>query len=282
MMRDPRLMPARPDLAAEHLRGEIDAARYVAGRPMHVCVGLADLRRKPSPQSALDTQALHGEDVMLYEEQDGWAWVQLVNDDYVGYLARDALAEGSIGATHRICVNRTFVYPAADIKALPLAALPREARVKVEDKEGAFARLAGGGFLCLRHLKLLNEKTLDFVAIAEELLGSPYFWGGRSSLGIDCSGLVQVALAEAGVGVPRDTDLQERALGAPLPVSERMYEWRRGDLVFWKGHVGIMRDGQSLLHANAHHMLVVAEPLATARDRIRQSGGGAITAVGRL
>jgi cell wall-associated NlpC family hydrolase len=279
MKRDPRLTPARADLAAAHLRGEIEAARYVAGRPMHIGAGLADLRRNPSSSAPLDTQALHGEDVMLYEEREGWAWVQLASDDYVGYLPRDALAEGAAQATHRVSVNRSFVYPAADLKAPIIAALPLGGAVQVAEEHGDFARLAEGGFVFARHLEQLDHRAEDFVAVAEKFLGCAYLWGGKSSSGIDCSGLVQVALAAAGIAAPRDTDLQERALGKPLPSGEGL---RRGDLVFWQGHVGIMRDAQSLVHANAHHMLVAAEPLAMVRDRIAKAGGGEITAMKRL
>jgi cell wall-associated NlpC family hydrolase len=280
MKRDPRLTPAHADLAAEYLRGEIESARYVPGRTMHVRVGLADLHGKPSSSAAIVTQALFGEDVMLYEERESWAWVQLANDDYVGYLRRDALADGAAQATHRVCVGRSIVYPAADIKAPAITALPLDSHVKLKGEEGAFGRLADGGFMFMHHLKRLSENVKDFVAVAEGFLGSPYLWGGKSSLGIDCSGLVQIALAAAGVTAPRDTDLQESALGTALPIG--LEGLRRGDLVFWKGHVGIMRDAQSLLHANAHHMLVTSECLAGVRDHIRLSGGGEITAIKRL
>ncbi|MGH6818900.1 MAG: NlpC/P60 family protein [Methylovirgula sp.] len=283
MNRDPRLTPARPDLAAAHLRGKLEAARYVTGRPMHVRVGIADLRREPSALARLDTQVLYGEEVMLYEQRDGWTWVQLVGDGYVGYLSADTLVEGLGTATHRVCVNRTFVYPAADVKAPVLAALPLGARVNVEDEEAAFARLAGGGFVFAPHLEpTLDESLNDFVAVAEGFLDSPYLWGGKSSLGIDCSGLVQIALAAAGIAAPRDTDLQERALGSALPVREKLEDLRRGDLVFWKGHVAMLRDAHELLHANAYRMLVACEPLSAVRKRIRQSGGGEITAIKRL
>lgn len=282
MNRDPRLTPARPDLAAAYLRGKVEAARYVEGRTMHVRAGLADLRRKPSHESSIDTQVLHGEDLVLYDEHEGWGWVQLANDKYVGYLSRDALAEGAAQPTHRVCVNRSFVYPAPDLKTPILAALPLGAAIRVISEQGDYAGLAGGGFVVVRHLKRHDERVGDFVSVAEGLLGAPYLWGGKSSLGIDCSGLVQIALAEADVLAPRDTDLQERALGHSLPVTEDLGDLRRGDLVFWKGHVGIMRDAQVLLHANAHHMFVAAELLKAVRDRIRQKGAGEITAIKRL
>jgi cell wall-associated NlpC family hydrolase len=283
MNRDPRFTPARPDLAAAHLRGEVEAARYVTGRSMHIRVGIADLRREPSVSAKLDTQALYGEDATLYDQRDGWAWVQLVGDGYVGYLLAERLAEGPSKTTHRVYANRSFVYSAADIKSPVLAALPFGACVNVEDEEGAFAKLAEGGFLFAPHLKsLADEKPNDFVAVAEGFLGSPYLWGGKSSLGIDCSGLVQSALAAGGITAPRDADLQERALGVALPVRGKLEDLKRGDLVFWQGHVGVLRDAQTLLHANAHHMVVSSEPLAIVRDRVRQNGGGEITSIRRL
>ncbi|MEW6435933.1 MAG: NlpC/P60 family protein [Pseudomonadota bacterium] len=284
---DPRLTPARPDLAAAHLRGRVEAARFVEGRAMHLRAEIADLRRVPSPDAPIDTQVLFGEDVMLYDEHEGWAWVQLAADHYVGYLSRDALAEGSAAPTHRVGVNRTFIYPGANMKLPAQAALPRGAAVQVGDTQVGdanddFARLAEGGFVFAAHLTPLDATVADFVAVAENFLGSPYLWGGKTSLGIDCSGLVQIALAAAGRAAPRDTDLQEAALGRALPIGDRHDPLRRGDLVFWKGHVGIMRDAESLLHANGHHMLVAAEPLADARARIRQKGAGEITAIKRL
>jgi cell wall-associated NlpC family hydrolase len=279
---DPRTTPARPDLAAAHLAGKVEAARFVEGRPMHLGVELAELRAKPSLEASVDTQVLFGEPATLYDAQDGWAWVQLETDRYVGYLPFAALAEGFVTPTHVVRVNRTFVYPRPDIKAPSDAGLSLGARLRVESTEGNFARLADGGYIFAQHLMPYGEKAADFVAVAEALAGAPYLWGGKSLLGIDCSGLVQVALAQAGVGSPRDTDLQQKALGTPLPIAAAEKELRRGDLVFWKGHVGIMRDRSMLLHANAHHMLVASEPLREARARILAKGAGDITALKRL
>ena len=280
--RDPRLTPARPDLAASCLEGQVAASRYVTGRRMHLTIECADLHRAPSRNSAIDTQVLYGEDLMLYEAEAGWAWVQLARDSYVGYLAREALAEGAAQATHRVAVNRSFIYPRPDIKAPILAALPLGAAVKLAGIEGDFGRLADGGHVIARHLMRIDEKADDFVAIAEGLLGAPYLWGGKSSLGLDCSGLVQIALAQAGIDAPRDTDLQQNALGSALAHDIASSDLRRGDLIFWKGHVGVMRDAATLLHANAHHMLVASEPLAVARARIGASGGSEIVAIKRF
>jgi cell wall-associated NlpC family hydrolase len=281
MTNDPRLTPARHDLAAAHLQGQVEAARFVTGRPMHLRAEIADLRHAPSPDVSIDTQILHGEDLMLYDEHEGWAWVQLETDKYVGYVSRDALAEGPARPTHRVDVNRTFIYPAPNMKTPPLGALPLGAAVHVQQEDEGFARLADGGFVFAAHLASSTRKAADFVAVAEGFSGCPYLWGGKSSLGIDCSGLVQVALRQAGVSAPRDTDMQEGALGQPLNIAA-VGSLRRGDLVFWKGHVGIMRDAQTLLHANGHHMLVSAEPLAKARARIGEKGAGEITAIRRV
>lgn len=279
---DPRLTPARPDLAAAHLAGEVTASRYVEGRPMHLAVEIADLRSAPSPEASIASQVLHGENLTLYEAHEGWGWVQLETDGYVGYLSLDALAEGEAKASHRVTANRTFVYPRPDIKVPILGALPLGATVTLVGADRNFARLGNGGFMIALHLMCLDEQAEDFVSVAEGFRGAPYLWGGKSILGLDCSGLVQISLAQAGIAAPRDTDLQQRALGEPLPARAADGPLERGDLVFWKGHVGIMRDAETLLHANAHHMLVASEPLATVRNRVRAKGTGDILEIRRL
>ncbi|ACB96603.1 NlpC/P60 family protein [Beijerinckia indica] len=284
---DPRLTPARTDLAAEYLRGRVTADTFAPGRPMRIGAGLAALHRAPRPDSPIETHALHGEKVTLYEDREGWGWVQLGDDSYVGYLAMTALAEGTIAPTHRVCVNRTFIYPEPDMKHPPIGALPLGARVVVSGERGAFLALATAGFVFAAHLVPQAQHEEDFVAVAERLLHVPYLWGGKSSLGIDCSGLVQLALAQTGVAAPRDTDLQQQNLGTQLDLDDPLGPLspsflRRGDLIFWKGHVGIMRDATELLHANGHHMQVVSEPLAKARARILEKSYGPITAIRRL
>ncbi len=279
---DPRLTPARPDLAAAHLAGKVPAPRYVAGRAMHLAIELTDLRDAPSHEARIESQVLYGENLMLYDAHEGWGWVQLGGDHYVGYLSLAGLAEGETQATHRVVANRTFIYPRPDIKAPILAALPLGAAVKLTGADGNFGRLASGGFVIADHLMRVDEKAEDFVAVAEGLIGTPYLWGGKSCLGLDCSGLVQIALAQASIEAPRDTDLQQQALGHPLPLEAAESALKRGDLIFWKGHVGIMRDHETLLHANAHHMLVASEPLAVARARIRAKDAGDITMIKRL
>ena len=279
---DPRLTPARPDLAAAQLRGQVAAAAYVEGHVLRVCVGTADLRHAPAPDAPLDTQALFGEEVMLYEDHEGFGWVQLARDGYVGYMSMAALAEGQIKPTHRVTVDRSFVYAGPDLKLPARDALPLGASVCVRATKGGFVQIDDAAFVFADHLLACRESQKDFVAVAERLLHAPYLWGGKTSLGIDCSGLVQISLDAAGIAAPRDTDLQEQALGLPIAVDPDLAGLRRGDLVFWRGHVGIMRDETTLLHANAHHMLVASEPLRIARDRNLAKTSQPISAIKRL
>jgi cell wall-associated NlpC family hydrolase len=275
---DPRTNPYRPDLAAVHLRGQVEAARFVEGNEYAVIEPVADVRRAPSHDAALDTQALYGERVIVYEMSDeGWAWGQLARDAYVGYLPTNALAKPGPAPTHTIIVPRTLCFPAADIKRPPLAALPMGAQVAILRQDDHFAVAANGWHLPASHVAPLGDVQANFVAVAKQFVGTPYLWGGKSTLGIDCSGLVQVALHAAGQPCPRDSDMQEAALGRAIAAKDL----RRGDLLFWPGHAAIAYNAATILHANAHHMMVTREPLGEAIARIEKAGS-ALRSVKRL
>ena len=274
-MLDPRLTPARADLAAAHLRGKVEAPRFVEGRPAGITAASAPLQRRPEPAAPWETEALHGESATVYDERDGFAWVQLERDGYVGYLASSALG-APVAATHRVAALRTHAYPGPSIKRPHVLALPLGARLRITAQAGDFLVDGEGRHFWARHLAPVASAEADFVAVAEKFEHCPYLWGGRTSEGIDCSGLTQAALTAAGIDAPRDSDMLEK-LGAPVSGA-----LQRGDLVFWKGHVGVMCDPETLLHANGHHMAVVREPLAAAQARIAASGGGAITSMRRL
>jgi cell wall-associated NlpC family hydrolase len=280
---DKRLTPARPDLAAAHLRGQVEAARFVEGRAMRIATEVVDLRAAPRRDQSLDTQALFGEAAIVYEQTDeGWSWLQLESDSYVGYIPSESLRDDMPAPTHRVKATRTFVYPAANMKTPILMALPMNAQVNVSAMRGDFAEAPGLGFIWAAHLARHDEFESDFVGVAERFLDVPYLWGGKTFCGLDCSGLVQTALIACGRSSPRDTDMMAAGLGDPLEIGDDLAGLRRGDLVFWKGHVGVMRDERTLLHANGHHMAVASEPLREARDRIAAKSFGAITAFKRL
>lgn len=280
---DPRLHAHRPDLADSRLRGRVEAARFVEGTPAHVAMPVADMRRRPFADAPLETQALFGERVRVFEETaEGWAWAQLEADGYVGWLPSVTLMGGEPPeATHRVSVRRTLVFPGPDIKRPPMHDLPMGARVQVRgeasDQNATYGLIAPFGAVVVQHMKPVETAEQDFAGVAEGFLGVAYLWGGKSALGIDCSGLVQVALAACGVRAPRDTDMQ-MALGEAVTPGAAL---KRGDLVFWRGHVGIMLDGERLLHANAHHMMTAIEPLAQAVRRI-EARGTPVAAIRRL
>ncbi len=278
---DPRLTPARADLAAKHLEGKVAAARFVEGELREVAEPQAPLRRAPSPDAALDTEALKGERVIVYETTDeGWAWGQLETDGYVGWLPANALGSAGPAPTHKVAALRTLVFPGPSIKLPPVEALPLGCRLAVARIEAPFVVTASGGFIPTRHVAPLDTMESDFVAVAERFVGAPYLWGGKTGLGLDCSGLVQVALTACGIPCPRDSDMQEKALGAPLAPTD-LSTLRRGDVLFWKGHVAIVRDHATLVHANAFHMAVAIEPIMEAIARIR-AAGSEVTSVRRL
>lgn len=303
-MLNPSLNAYRPDLADKRLKGQVEAERFVDGQIMRVKLPVTPLRDAPRPDSCLDTQALLGEVVRVFEQTgEGWCWVQLERDGYVGYMPTGALGPftGDLGEkggisgepTDRVSALRTFLYPGPDLK-LPAATflsigagliLGEEVKTRGTHYRKVLNLLAPTGepgWVVSQHTQPIDEIEPDFVAVAERLIGTPYLWGGKSSLGLDCSGLVQLACQMAGVDMLRDASMQEKEAGTALDLSNGLPELMRGDLLFWPGHVGIMTDGETLLHANGHHMAVASEPLKGALDRIAANEYGELRAVRRL
>jgi cell wall-associated NlpC family hydrolase len=271
-MDDPRLTPARADLAAKYLEGKVKAARFVAGEEFVITEPIAPLRERPAADAMLLTQALKGERVTIYDRGDeGWAWGQLASDGYVGWLPDRALARPAAAPTHQIIAVKTFAFPGPSIKLPPLETLVMGSVLTVIREEGIFAVTHEGWHVPRQHLGGLGPHHRDFVAVAERFIGTPYLWGGKSSLGIDCSGLVQVSLNAAGTGCPRDSDMQRDGLGRLLGLAESA-SLQRGDLLFWKGHAAIVRDEETIVHANAHHMAAVIENTREAIARVKKTG----------
>src|SRR6266545_3758949 len=279
---DPRITPARGDLAAKHLAGVVEAQRFVEGKAYEIGAAQAPVRKAPSHEAERLTEALKGERMTIYDiSEQGWAWGQLAGDGYVGFIPASALRASGSPATHKVSALRTLVLPGPSIKLPPIETLSFGCQLVIARMDEPFAITDSGGHVPSLHLAPVETMEADFVAVAERFLGTPYLWGGKSSLGLDCSGLLQLALAACGVSCPRDTDMQEQALGSALAHPHEREQLRRGDLLFWKGHVAIVRDEATLVHANAHHMAVAFEATSAAIARVR-AAGSEVTSVRRL
>lgn len=271
-MTDRRLTPANGRVAAMHLAGQVTADKYLAGWPMMVTRPITDLCA--SPDGPRDRQLLMGAEVVVFEELDGWSFVQAA-DGYVGYVNSQTLAD-VIVPTHLIATVATHAYATEDFKSTNRHSLPFGARVTVLDERRKFFETTVG-FVPKRHLRGLDRPFTDPATVAQLHFGVPYLWGGNSTRGLDCSGLISASLSACGVVCPADSDMQQALLGKPC---DEPFE--RGDLVFWQGHVGMMVDSETLLHANAHHMATAYEPIAKAILRIQAQGDGPVLAHNRL
>ncbi|WP_174977418.1 NlpC/P60 family protein [Brucella pecoris] len=271
-MLDRRLNAYRPDLADERLTGQVEAARFTTGTLMQVSASVVDLRSEPRMDSGPQTQMIFGDRVRVFEEMDGWSWMQAERDGYTGYVSAAALEQLAGTETHLVIVPRTFVYPGADLRFPHTMALSLGSRVRIvgaaETRGTKYAILESGEALIASHLAPVGEHAADYVAVAETLLHTPYLWGGTSGFGIDCSGLVQLSMWVAGREVLRDSDMQQNTLGEIVEPDASYSNLKRGDLVFWKGHVAICASPDMLIHASGHTMTVTLEPLQDAIKRI--------------
>ena len=266
---DRRITAARPDLAAAHLKGVVESERYRKGRIKQVVHAAVGLRFAPSANATLETELLFGETFTVYELKDGWVWGQAALDSHVGYAPADAFAESSAPPTHRVIARATPLLTAPDVKQPSRAILPMNAKLDVAEPDGRFTLLADGTYVFSAHIAPIETRAADWLAVAQTFLGAPYLWGGKTFAGIDCSGLIQTALEASGISAPRDTDLMENALGQSVALDAPL---QRGDLIFWKGHMGALLDSERIIHASGYHMQVVIEDFASARKRIFGDG----------
>lgn len=275
-MTDARLTPSRGDLIAHALHGDHPALRPVHPQTCRVIAPSLPLRRAPDGAAAYETELLYGEAFDVYALEGGFAWGQAKRDGYVGYFPAAGLVAAGDAPTHRVSALRSFVYPAPSIKSTPLMAMPYNALVRLlpdepGDAQDRFTRFEAG-FVYTAHLTPLHQPAQDPVAEAERFIGIPYLWGGKSSFGLDCSGLVENACFACSIPALRDSDMQEHALGTQKPIPPNGAAYARGDLLFWPGHVAIAQGDGRMIHANAHHMMVASEPIDDAITRIAAKG----------
>ena len=286
---DRRVTPARADIAARAMEPVIASERYADPVPMQVSSPVAPIFRSPSVSAPRETELLLGELFDAYEITDDWVWGQHRGDNYVGYVERCHLDQQDRARDSQVCVLRTLIFSEPDIKSRPFYFLSLGALLGVSETIGRFAVIDGGGFAITDHIAPVGRPIADLVRTAYLFLHTPYLWGGRSSLGLDCSALVQLAAAQAGIALPRDTDMQETAIGNGVPgisVGQSLTEAQeigleRGDLVFWRGHVAIMVDDRSIIHANGTYMKVTVDPLAEFAARV-ETETGPVTSVKRI
>jgi cell wall-associated NlpC family hydrolase len=264
---DRRLNAYRADLADARLRGVVAAPLYVEGRAARIVVGRAPVRRTPEAQAEIDTFCHYGERVLVFGEAGGHAWCQSLFDFYVGYVEASHVAIGPApDPTHFVATLGSYCYDAPDLRSAVADFLPRHSAVAVAEtglvtRGTEYARLDTGSYLPLACLAPQPPRSSDIVAAAALYLGVPYLWGGRSWLGIDCSGLVQSAFRDIGVTVPRDTDMQRDAIGEAAAVG-RAADLRRGDLLYLPGHVLIHAGDGAVIHADGISMIVRRDGLA--------------------
>lgn len=237
-----------------------------------VTAGVAPVREAPAPDAEQATQLLAGETFTVRREADGFGFGAAGQDGYEGWVDMEALSAPALIPTHTVKVLRTYVFSEPHLKSAPVCLVSLNAKIVGARRSGRFLEAQRMGWVFEPHLRAVGEPAEeDWVAVAEMFLHAPYQWGGKESLGLDCSGLIQTSMEAAGVAIPRDSGPQEawaKKNWTEITPGDGFSGLERGDLVFWPGHVGVMTDAETLLHANGHHLATVAEPLAPAAKRI--------------
>ena len=273
---DPRTTPLRDGIASRALEGVVSAEVYLDPKVRVCAAPAAGVHRAPDAASEQMDQLLFGETFEVIEEEGAFLWGQARRDGYVGFVAASALAAPGPEPTHRVCAIRTYAFAGPSIKTQAFGPYSLNCLVAVESVENRLAKVAGAGWMAVEHLSPIGIFETDMAAVAERFVGAPYLWGGRESLGVDCSGLSQAALFACGKACPRDAD-QQAEMGRAID----RQDFARGDLVFWRGHMAIGVDETRIVHANGHHMAVAIEPLDEAIARIDAAGVGQPTAFRR-
>ena len=279
---DKRLNAWRDDLADRTLQNQVHSNRFVDAKIQQVITPTLSLRREADYTSPQNNELLFGDRVKVFDENKGWSWVQNCRDNYVGFCPSDGLSEVGNDATHQVSCLRTILFPQPDFKSCPVHYLSMTSTVAVVQTTDKYSQIESGEWIYSQHLAKTNEFESDFVATAQKFLGTPYLWGGNNSLGIDCSGLVQIALRRAGMDVLRDSDMQEETIGKEIHYDNDTSNLELGDLIFWKGHIGIYCANDMLLHANATDMMVSSKPFKDTCAHILKLENSPVTSVRRI
>lgn len=269
---DRRLCAFRTDLADIALQGKVEAQEFVGGYPARISVAFTDMRPEPDRKCGIDTQLLFGETVQVFDEKNDWFWVKAHLDGYVGWIEKQVVDDQVREPTHKVCAQRTFLYPGPDMKLPHKGMRSLGSRLQIVDETETrgtrYSILASGEAVISKHVCGISEYSKDYVSVAESLIGTPYLWAGTTAFGLDCSGLVKLSMLMTGKHVLRDSDMQAATIGSEIEAGSSYGNLVRGDLVFWRGHVGICQGNGNFLHANGHTMNALSEPLSDAIKRI--------------